>query len=192
MEWTGKNVLVTGATGLLGGHLVEELAARKAAVVAIVRDDVPDCYLKAEGLDRRIRIVRGSIEDYSLVERTMNEYEAEACFHLGAQTIVGTANRSPLSTFEANIKGTWNVLEAARNSSLMKATLVASTDKVYGESGFSGSQGNQSDHPARGIRRNRWPEWLGEIHAHADTGTSRPAHLRQLSHTGSGRAPVFR
>ena len=135
MEWTGKNVLVTGATGLLGGHLVEELAARKAAVVAIVRDDVPDCYLKAEGLDRRIRIVRGSIEDYSLVERTMNEYEAEACFHLGAQTIVGTANRSPLSTFEANIKGTWNVLEAARNSSLMKATLVASTDKVYGESG---------------------------------------------------------
>ena len=134
MEWAGKNVLVTGATGLLGGHLVEELAKRNACAVAIVRDDIPNCYLKSGNLDRKIRMVRGNVEDYPLVERTMNEYEIEACFHLGAQTIVGTANRSPMSTFEANIKGTWNVLEAARNSSLVKATVVASTDKVYGES----------------------------------------------------------
>jgi CDP-glucose 4,6-dehydratase len=64
----------------------------------------------------------------------MNEYECEVCLHLGAQTIVGTANRSPLSTFEANIKGTWNVLEAARKSPMMRSVVVASTDKAYGES----------------------------------------------------------
>ncbi len=78
--------------------------------------------------------MRGGLEDYFLVERILNEYEIEVCFHLGAQTIVPTANRSPLSTFESNIKGTWNILEAARNSKLLKALVVASTDKVYGES----------------------------------------------------------
>lgn len=134
MGFAGKNVLVTGATGLLGGHLVSALLREKASVVAIVRDSVPECYLKTEGLDRKIRIVQGQLEDYSLVERTLNEYEVEAAFHLGAQTIVRTANRSPLSTFQSNIKGTWNVLEAARNSALLQALVVASTDKVYGES----------------------------------------------------------
>jgi len=126
--------LVTGATGLLGGHIAAELVKRKANVTAIIRDEVPDCYLKREGIEKSINIIRGNLEDYFLVERAMNEYEAEACFHLGAQTIVGTANRSPISTFDSNIKGTWNVLEAARNSRLMHALVIASTDKVYGES----------------------------------------------------------
>ena len=97
--WDGKNVLITGVTGLLGGHLAESLAKRKSRVVAIVRDDIPDCYLKSEGIEKKITVVRGKLEDYFLLERTMNEYEVEVCFHLGAQTIVRTANRSPLSTF---------------------------------------------------------------------------------------------
>jgi CDP-glucose 4,6-dehydratase len=134
MDWKGKNVFVTGATGMLGGHLAERLAGLGASVVSLVRDDVPSCYFYSQGLGRKVASVRGSLDDYFLVERIFNEYEIEACFHLGAQTIVGTANRSPLSTFEANIKGTWNVLEAARNSSLLKALVAASTDKVYGES----------------------------------------------------------
>ena len=135
MKWDGKRVLLTGATGLLGGHVASQLIAQGCDVVALVRDEVPMCYLSTEGLDTKISIVRGNLEDYPLGERAMNEYEAEVCLHLGAQTIVGTANRSPLSTFEANIKGTWNVLEAARNSRLVKALVVASTDKAYGESG---------------------------------------------------------
>ncbi len=132
--WDSKNVLITGATGLLGGHLAAKLASEGANAVAIVRDDVPKCFFYLEDIDKQVSVVRGSLEDYFLVERTMNEYEIEAVFHLGAQTIVGTANRSPLSTFEANIKGTWNVLEAARSSKFIKAVVAASTDKVYGES----------------------------------------------------------
>lgn len=135
MGWRGKSVLLTGATGLLGGHVAERLLAEGADVAAIVRDFVPKCYFRLEGLEGKASVVRGRLEDYFLVERAMNEYEAEVVLHLGAQTIVGTANRSPLSTFEANIKGTWNVLEAARNSRLVKAVVVASTDKAYGESG---------------------------------------------------------
>jgi CDP-glucose 4,6-dehydratase len=135
MAWRGKSVLLTGATGLLGGHVAEKLVADGADVVAIVRDSVPKCYFRLEGLEGKVGAVRGRLEDYFLVERAMNEYEAEVVLHLGAQTIVGTADRSPLSTFDANIKGTWNVLEAARNSRLVKSVVVASTDKAYGESG---------------------------------------------------------
>ncbi len=133
MDWDGKSVMITGASGLLGGWVSKSLAEKGADIVALVRDSVPNCSFYMDGIDKKANIVRGSIEDYSLVERTMNEYEVELCIHLGAQTIVRTANRSPLSTFESNIKGTWNILEAARNSSLVKAVVVASTDKVYGK-----------------------------------------------------------
>jgi CDP-glucose 4,6-dehydratase len=81
----------------------------------------------------RINVVRGSLEDYSRVERTLNEYEVDTVFHLGAQTIVGIANRNPLSTFEANIKGTWVMLEACRRVPTVRQVLVASSDKAYGE-----------------------------------------------------------
>jgi len=76
--------------------------------------------------------VRGELEDVALIERTLNEYEIEVVFHLAAQTIVGIANRSPLSTFSANIAGTWNVLEAARRVTCVKAFVMASSDKAYG------------------------------------------------------------
>ncbi len=134
MDWKAKRVLLTGASGLLGGHVAKKLCEQGADVVAIVRDDVPKSFFALEGLGGKVSQVRGKLEDYFLVERAMNEYECEICLHLGAQTIVGTANRSPLSTFEANIKGTWNVLEAARKSAMVKAVVVASTDKAYGES----------------------------------------------------------
>jgi CDP-glucose 4,6-dehydratase len=62
----------------------------------------------------------------------LSEYEVDTVFHLAAQTIVPIANRSPLSTFETNIKGTWTVLEAARCSSKITRVLVASSDKAYG------------------------------------------------------------
>lgn len=126
-------VLVTGATGILGSWLAQELVESGAEVVTIMRDDVPTSNLFFSGTDKKIKAVRGSLEDYALVERTLNEYEVGTCFHLAAQTIVPTANRSPISTFESNIKGTWNLLEAARNSRLLKRLVVASSDKAYGE-----------------------------------------------------------
>lgn len=131
--WFHKNVLVTGASGLLGSWVVEKLLAKKANVTAIVRDSVPSSRLHETGAGGRINVVHGKIEDYSLVERAMNEYEIDSVFHLGAQTIVPTANRSPLGTFRSNIEGTWTVMEAARNSALVERVVFASSDKAYGE-----------------------------------------------------------
>ena len=132
-HWKSTNVLVTGASGLLGSALCEELVSRGALVTCLVRDWVPQSRLLGTALMDRCNIVRGELEDYETVLRTLNEYEVNTVFHLGAQTIVGTASRSPLSTFEANIKGTWVLLEACRQlPRLVKRVLVASSDKAYG------------------------------------------------------------
>lgn len=131
--WKDRNVLVTGCTGLLGSWLTEALADEGANVIGLVRDSVPRSRLNITGVLGRINVVRGDVEDYALLERTLNEYEVESVFHLAAQTIVTIANRNPISTFETNIKGTWNLLEACRRSPLVKRIVVASSDKAYGD-----------------------------------------------------------
>jgi CDP-glucose 4,6-dehydratase len=131
--WDQRNVFVTGGTGLLGSSLIEELLARGARVVCLVRDWVPDSRLIASRAIARTIIVRGELEDLTTLIRAVNEYEIDTVFHLGAQTIVGTAARSPLSTFEANVRGTWNLLEACRICpKLVQRVIVASSDKAYG------------------------------------------------------------
>jgi CDP-glucose 4,6-dehydratase len=125
---------VTGATGLLGGWMVRDLLERGAEVVAIVRDEVPRTFLEVEGLWPRISVCRGDVTDASLVTRVLAEYEIETVLHLAAQTIVPIANRSPVSTFETNIAGTWTVLEAVRQSGSGAEVVVASSDKAYGSS----------------------------------------------------------
>lgn len=130
--WRRRRVFVTGCTGLVGAWLTEWLVAAGADVVGLVRDGVPGSNFYRLGLDRRIVSVRGDLEDYPLIDRTLNEYEIEVVFHLAAQTIVGIANHNPLSTFSANITGSWNVLEAARHAKHMKAVVMASSDKAYG------------------------------------------------------------
>jgi len=130
--WEGRKVLVTGCTGFLGWWLTSELIRHKAEVVGLVRDLTPQAPFFAQGTDKKISMVRGEIEDYDTVERTINEYEIDTVFHLAAQAIVGAANRNPLSTFEANIKGTWIVLEACRQNKLVSRVVVASSDKAYG------------------------------------------------------------
>ncbi|MFQ5473028.1 MAG: NAD-dependent epimerase/dehydratase family protein [Dehalococcoidia bacterium] len=131
--WQGKNVLVTGVGGFVATHLAQRVADQGASVVGILRDSRGGKRLKLFHLLDKIDVVRGEIEDLSLMERAFNEYEVEYCFHLAAQAIVGIANRSPLSTFESNIRGTWTVMEAARNSKLLKGVVMASSDKVYGD-----------------------------------------------------------
>jgi len=130
--WRRRNVFVTGCTGLLGAWLTDWLDRRQANVVGLVRDSVPGSNFYRLGLHERMTTVRGSVEDYALVERVLNEYEIDVVFHVAAQTIVGIANANPLSTFSANIAGTWNVMEAARRSRWTKAVVVASSDKAYG------------------------------------------------------------
>jgi CDP-glucose 4,6-dehydratase len=123
---------VTGCTGILGSWLTAALLEHDADVIGLVRDWVPRSQLVLSGTFNRIKIVRGDVTDYALLERTLAEYEVETVFHLAAQTIVPIANRNPLSTFETNIKGTWLLLEAARRVGTVKRLLVASSDKAYG------------------------------------------------------------
>ena len=131
--WKNHNVFITGASGLLGSSMVEELLAKGANVTCLVRDWVYGSKLLESDYLAKCNIVRGELVDYDLLLRAINEYEIDTVFHLGAQTIVGTASRSPLSTFEANIKGTWNILEACRQcSQKIERVLVASSDKAYG------------------------------------------------------------
>ena len=131
--WRNKNVFVTGCTGLLGSWLTNALVDQGASVVGLVRDNVPRANFSRLGLDRYINTVRGEVEDYFLLERIINEYEIDTVFHLAAQTIVTIANRNPVATFESNIKGTWNLLEACRRNPTVKRIIVASSDKAYGE-----------------------------------------------------------
>lgn len=131
--WRDRSVLVTGATGLVGGWLTKHLLQRGASVTALMRDWVPASEFVQQGLAERVNVVRGGLSNPYLLERVLGEYEIEAVFHLAAQTIVGIANRNPLSTFESNVRGTWNILEACRRSPMVKSVILASSDKAYGD-----------------------------------------------------------
>jgi CDP-glucose 4,6-dehydratase len=135
MNWKDKNVFVTGANGFLGSWVTKALTEKGANVVIIVMDEISDPPLDymSDVYDKLSGIVSGNITDLATVERIFNEYEVSTCFHLAAQALVGIANKSPLSTFESNIKGTWNILEAARTSKTFEGMVVASSDKAYGE-----------------------------------------------------------
>lgn len=131
--WQDRRVFVTGCTGLVGSWTVRALLHCGAHVVGLVRDNVPDSELVRGGLIERIDVVKGELENETLLERALAEYEIQTVFHLGAQTIVGIGDRSPLSTFESNIKGTWCLLEAVRRCGYKPSVIVASSDKAYGE-----------------------------------------------------------
>jgi CDP-glucose 4,6-dehydratase len=130
--WNNRTSFVTGATGFVGAHVAQKLVAAGARVVCLQRDGVRANSLDLFDLRRRVTVINGSVEDFALIERTINEYEVEAVFHLAAQAIVGAANRSPISTFETNIRGTYALLEACRLSPMVKRIVVASSDKAYG------------------------------------------------------------
>ncbi len=131
--WRHRRVFVTGCTGILGSWLTERLVALGAQVVGLVRDRVPRSNLIRSGAWQHIDVVYGDVTDYDVLERALAEYEIEVVFHLAAQTIVPIANRVPRPTFETNVRGTWNVLEAARHNPTVERLIVASTDKAYGE-----------------------------------------------------------
>ncbi|MCR4411779.1 MAG: GDP-mannose 4,6-dehydratase [Thermoguttaceae bacterium] len=131
--WRDRPTLVTGATGLVGGWLVKRLLAAGADVVCLVRDWVPHCELVRTQAIEQVKVVRGSVCNQRLLERALGEYEIDTVFHLAAQTIVGIANRNPVATFEANIRGTWSLLEACRRSPTVRQIVTASSDKAYGD-----------------------------------------------------------
>ena len=131
--WIDRPTLVTGATGLVGGWLVKHLLANQADVVCLVRDWVPQSQLLRTNMLEQVKMVRADVRDQNDMERILGEYEIDTVIHLAAQTIVGIANRNPLSTFETNIAGTWSLLEGCRRCPTVKQIVVASSDKAYGE-----------------------------------------------------------
>jgi CDP-glucose 4,6-dehydratase len=131
--WVDRPTFVTGATGLIGGWLVRRLLDAGADVVSLARDWVPQSELVRARLIEQVKVVRGDVQDQELLERTLGEYEIDTVIHLAAQTIVGIANRNPISTFATNISGTWALLEACRRSPTVKQIVVASSDKAYGD-----------------------------------------------------------
>jgi CDP-glucose 4,6-dehydratase len=131
--WLDRPTFVTGGTGLVGSWLVRRLIEAGAEITCLVRDWVPQSELVRTGGIQKVNVVRGDVRDRDLLERTLGEYEIDTVIHLAAQTIVSIANRNPVSTFETNIAGTWNVLEACRRSPKVRQIVVASSDKAYGD-----------------------------------------------------------
>lgn len=130
--WQDRPTFVTGATGLVGYWTVRRLVELGADVTCLVRDWTPHSELIRTGLINEVKTVRGDVRDRDLLERILGEYETDTVIHLAAQTIVTIANRNPISTFETNIGGTWNLLEACRRSLKVRQVVIASSDKAYG------------------------------------------------------------
>jgi len=134
-RFAGASVLVTGAQGFIGSWLAERLLAEGARVVVPRRDAPSDSRFRLEGIEERCDVVDADVTDLAAMSRVLAEYEVGFVFHLAAQTIVGQANRSPLATFEANVRGTYTLLEACRREEgAVEGIVVASSDKAYGTS----------------------------------------------------------
>lgn len=132
--WRGRRVLVTGATGIIGSWLTKSLLQKKAIIVALLQDYNPQSEFIRSKTIAKVAVVSGSLEDFKILERLLHEYEIDTVFHLGAQSLVGVAHRSPLPTFETNIRGTYNLLEACRiHQGFVKRVIIASSDKAYGQ-----------------------------------------------------------
>lgn len=130
--WKNKNVLVTGAGGFKGSHLVEQLSKTNAKIIALVRDFDPNSYFETQNLGKKATVVIGDLKDYKKIADILSKYEITSIFHLGAQPLVTTALLNPLETLESNIMGTVNILEAARVYGKLSEIVVVSSDKAYG------------------------------------------------------------
>jgi CDP-glucose 4,6-dehydratase len=131
-DWVNKTVFVTGGSGFVGANLVKRLVEEGSNVVVLERDRTSPNSLDVFQLRERVVVINGSVEDLTLMERVLNEYQPSHVFHLAAQALVNAANRSPFSTFEANIRGTYVLLEACRRAVPQPVIVVASSDKAYG------------------------------------------------------------
>jgi len=132
MDWKNKNVFVTGADGFIGAWLAKRLAEKKANVFILVWDLKKEATYKLLGMEGKVTQIQGDLVNYGMIERVLKQYFIDSCFHLAAQALVQVASKSPLATFESNIKGTWNILEACRNTNTIERVIVASSDKAYG------------------------------------------------------------
>jgi len=146
---SGKNVLVTGGTGLVGSHLCEKLLELGARVVVLDIIVLPRSYFASRNLEGKVKLLMVDLVDWEKVQQAVKEYEIDYIFHLAAQALVGEAFNNPRRTFDSNLMGTVNVMEAARLNSRVKGVLVASSDKAYGKDCFNAKEDQKvfGDHP---------------------------------------------
>jgi len=130
--WAGKRILITGYEGFLGTNLTKKMLAAGANIAGIDIEVRRKNTILTKSDYRKIKIVKGSVADYGLVEKLIKKHKPEIIFHLAAEAIVGKCNDVPLCAFKSNIEGTWNVLEVCRKMRSVKAIIVASSDKAYG------------------------------------------------------------
>ena len=130
--WKGKKVFITGANGFLGSYITKALVGKNAQVFSLIYDDNPGSIFDEEGLWDKTRIIRGDVRNLNLMGKVLKENQIDTIFHLAAQPIVNQSVDDPLETFEINIQGTWNILEAAKKSNKIERVIVASSDKAYG------------------------------------------------------------
>jgi CDP-glucose 4,6-dehydratase len=130
--WDKKNILVTGANGFKGSHLVEELSSSNARIVSLVRNFSPKSYFETQNLGKKSIPIIGDLKDQRRISEIISKYEIDTIFHLAAQPIVTSALLNPLETLESNIMGTVNILESARAYPHIKRIVVVSSDKAYG------------------------------------------------------------
>lgn len=126
-----RTAFITGAYGMVGSWIVRALLDRGVRVVVLKRDQLSVSALELEGLEGRCAVVHGDLLDGSSVGRAIAEYECDSVFHLAAQPILGKARRSPLSTWESNVRGTYLVMEECRIQEVERVVVAASV-KVYG------------------------------------------------------------
>lgn len=134
--WKNKKIIITGANGFLASHLTISLLQRQAKVTGIIKEDIPLSFLNIKLKEKKyknLKMVKGDIVNYAFIKKVFKNYKPDVCFHLAAQAIVGSANKSPIPTLKTNILGTWNILEAVRAYSSKTKLIVASSDKAYGE-----------------------------------------------------------
>jgi CDP-glucose 4,6-dehydratase len=130
----GQRVFLTGATGFIGSWLTKKLTEQGIHVVALVSDWNQSSELIRSRTIHKLDVVIGTLEDLSLLKQTLNNYQVDTVFHLAAVAVEGKAYQNPIPAFEANIRGTYNLLEACRANGSVRQVVVASSDKAYGDS----------------------------------------------------------
>lgn len=130
--WQDRKVLITGYEGFIGSWLVKFLLSFGAKIWGLdIKTHRKQTILSDKELNK-VNIIKGNVENFPLVSKIIKESKIEFIFHLAAKSLVGDCLKKPIKAFSTNIKGTWNILEASRNSNTIEVVIIASSDKAYG------------------------------------------------------------
>ncbi len=149
MNIKGAKVIVTGGCGFIGGHLVEKLISMGANVTVLDRLLNPNSTFAQKNLSNLVSLQIIDIINKDGVQKIFKKTKPSLVVHLAAEPVVQKSHQDPYATFETNIMGTVNILEAVRSSKNIKGVIVASSDKAYGKSAKAYTEETplQGDHP---------------------------------------------